>query len=83
MFRYQHQKIEVISQGIHIGEYRRCQLAVDNIPCVPFDVHAADFLNFPSVDKRNEFLARQAMSLIETYGDARCPKPANLGEIAA
>lgn len=55
-----------------MGEYRHCQVAIDGIPSIPFDVHEADFLGFASNEKLYQFLARQGMSLIERFGDARC-----------
>lgn len=72
--RYRGHRIELIEPGTKQGQFRRCQVAVDGTPCVPFDVHEADFLSFRSDRERTEFLARQAMGLIDTYGDARHPK---------
>lgn len=72
MLYYGH-SIEVLERGTKMGEYRRVHVAVDGVPCIPFDVHEADFTRFPSDRKRNEFLARQGMSLIEQFGDYRFP----------
>jgi len=71
--RYQGHNIEVIERGTKIGEYWRCQVAIDGTPSIPFEVHDADFLSFANSRLRDEFLARQGMTLIETYGDARWP----------
>lgn len=71
--RYRGHKIEIVEQGTKAGEYWRCQVAVDGSLAIPFDVHEADFLNFATPTLRNAFLARQGMSLLETYGDARWP----------
>ena len=72
--RYQDHNVEVVEQGTKVGEYRRCQVAIDGNLAIPFDVHEADFIGFPSDHLRVAFLARQGMSLLETYGDARYPK---------
>jgi hypothetical protein len=44
---------------------------VDSIPSITFEVHDADFRSFRNDHLRNEFLARQGMTLVETYGDSR------------
>ncbi len=72
--RYRGHNVEIIERGTKTGEYRRCQVAIDGIPCVPFDVHEADFLGFHDTASRNAFLARQGMSLVDTYGDYRRPQ---------
>lgn len=73
--RYQGHLVEIIEPGTKRGLYRRCQVAIDGIPAIPFEVFEADFIAFPNDNLRNAFLARQGMSLIESYGDARYPKP--------
>ena len=73
--RYHGHQIEVIEPGTKTGQMRRCRVAVDGIPSIPFEVHEADFQNFPNDTLRLQFLARQGMSLIETYGDGRSPRP--------
>lgn len=76
-FRYQRQQVEIIEPGTKRGEWWQCQVAIDGIPSVPFDVHDADFRGFRTDELRNQFLARQAMSLIDSYGDGRQPRPVN------
>lgn len=75
MIRYHGHFVEVIEPGTKVGQMRRCRVAIDGVPSIPFDVHEADFQNFPNNTLRTEFLARQAMGLIETYGDGRSPRP--------
>jgi len=78
---YRGHNVEILERGTKLGEYRRCQVAIDFTPAIPFDVHESDFLNFQSDQKRNEFLARQGMSLIETYGDARWPRQVRMPDL--
>ncbi len=72
--RYRGHNVEIVERGTKSGSYRRCQVAIDNTLAIPFEVHESDFLAFRDPAMRNAFLARQGMSLIETYGDARWPK---------
>ena len=67
--------MEIIEVKVPVGQMRVCRVAIDSIPSIPFDVHEADFQSFPDSTLRNQFLARQAMGLIETFGDGRCPYP--------
>jgi hypothetical protein len=68
---YQGHSIVSIERGTKSGEYWRFQLAVDGVPCIPFDVHDADIRAFRNQELLEQFLARQAISLIENYGDSR------------
>jgi hypothetical protein len=72
-----------LSQGVellHFGpdldqsEWMVAQLAVDNTLAVPFSVGKPEIEHFSEIELA-QFLERQARSLIERYGDARCPKP--------
>lgn len=72
---YRGYSITIIERGTKHDEYWRCQVAVNGIPCIPFDVHDADFRAFSSSEQRNAFLARQGISMVEEYGDARFQKP--------
>lgn len=72
--KYHGHKVEVLEPGTKIGQMRRCRVAIDNVPSISFEVHEADFQNFPNDILRNQFLARQAMGLIESYGDGRMPR---------
>jgi hypothetical protein len=64
-------KVEIINIGQRNGEWYECQLAVDGKLAIPFSVHAEDWRNYPSEDKRLEMLTRQAISLLDEFGDAR------------
>jgi hypothetical protein len=74
VYRYRGHLVEVIIGGDKQGHYRHCQLAIDHIPAMPFDVCEADFQAF-NPQQRDEFLARQAIGLVEEHGDARAPRP--------
>jgi hypothetical protein len=64
-------KVEVVLIGQKNGEWRECQLAVNGRLAIPFSVHESDWRAYDSEDKRLEMLSRQAISLLDTYGDAR------------
>jgi hypothetical protein len=78
---YQGHFIEVVEPGTKIGQMRRCRVAVDGVPSIPFEVHEADFQRYPTALLRVQMLARQAMSLIENYGDGRYPRPVMAGAL--
>jgi hypothetical protein len=64
-------KVEIVTIGLKQGEWRECQLAVDGRLAIPFSVHEEDWRSYTSDEKRLEMLARQSISLLDTYGDAR------------
>jgi hypothetical protein len=77
-----------LSQGVELlhfakdpsdGEWYVCQMACDGTLATTFSVPTPSV--YAMLDKLDgeavlgEYLERQAYSLIERYGDARCPKP--------
>lgn len=64
-------KVEIITIGQKNGEWRECQLAIDGKLAIPFSVHEEDWRAYPTEEKRIEMLARQSISLLDSYGDAR------------
>jgi hypothetical protein len=57
----------------HEGWYNGVQIAVDDVPCVPFSIHAAARELYATEDDWVRMLVRQAVALIEQYGDSRLP----------
>lgn len=55
---------------------RTVQLAVNDVLCVPFTVHKSTRERFRTEKAWLGYLTRQAVALIDLYGDARNPKPA-------
>jgi hypothetical protein len=80
-FRYQGHVIEVVEPGTKAGQMRLVRVAVDGVLAVPFEVHEADFQRYPSAQLREQMLARQAMTLVENYGDARYLRPVYAGAL--
>lgn len=56
------------------GEWMSVEVAVDGNLAIPFDVHKSDWRNYPDEDSRRAMLERQALGLLDTYGDARCQR---------
>jgi len=61
------------------SEWYVCQLAINGVLATTFSVGANtvyDYLNSPDGERQlGEYLERQAINLIDRYGDARCPRP--------
>lgn len=66
-----HGKVEILTIGRKEGEWRECQLAVDGRLAIPFSVHEADWQAYQTDDERIQMLTRQAVSLLDEFGDAR------------
>jgi Leu/Phe-tRNA-protein transferase len=62
------------------GEYYLAQLAVDNVPSVPFHVHKSVREKFPKEEDFMAYLERMAKAVIARCGDARNPLPQELVE---
>lgn len=60
---------------INHGEYILAQLAVDDVPSVPFHVHKSVREKFPKEADFMAYLERMAKAVIARCGDARNPLP--------
>lgn len=60
---------------INHGEYILAQLAVDDVPSVPFHVHKSVREKFPKEEDFMAYLERMAKAVIARCGDARNPLP--------
>jgi hypothetical protein len=63
--------VEIVTIGLKQGEWRECQLAVDGKLAIPFSVHEEDWRSYRTEEERLQMLTRQAISLLDSYGDAR------------
>jgi hypothetical protein len=68
-----------IDQENH-GEYILAQLAVDEVPSVPFHVHKSIREKYPKEEDFIAYLGRMAKACIQRCGDARNPLPTELVE---
>lgn len=64
-------KVEFIRYGVKQGEWRECQIAIDGVLGLPFSVHESDWRMYRTDAERNEMLTRQAIAMLQDYGDAR------------
>jgi hypothetical protein len=62
------------------GEYILAQIAVDEVPSVPFHVHKSVREKFPKEEDFLAYLGRMAKACIQRCGDARNPFPQELVE---
>lgn len=54
------------------GEWWYVQMAINGVPCLPFDVHESIRVEkFPAEEAFLDYLERQAQSMIDVFGDAR------------
>lgn len=68
-----HSKVEILSIKEN-GEWVTVEMALDSQLVIPFDVHKSDWRSYREVKELEAMLARQAASLLATYGDARQPR---------
>jgi hypothetical protein len=61
--------------ALNHGEYYLAQLAVDDVPSVPFHVHKSVREQFPKEEQFMAYLGRMAKAVIARCGDARNPLP--------
>jgi hypothetical protein len=66
--------------GMNHGEFYLAQLAVDEVPSVPFCVHKSVREQFPKEEDFIAYLGRMAKAVIARCGDARNPLPQEIVE---
>lgn len=65
------ERIRIVKEG----EWWIVQIAVDGVPCIPFEVHEYTRRSFfPNDTDFEKFLERKAEDMIALYGDARHSK---------
>lgn len=70
----------LLRDEINYGEFILAQLAVDDVPSVPFFVHKSVREQFPKEEEFMAYLTRQAKAVIKRCGDVRNPFPQELVE---
>jgi hypothetical protein len=65
---------------INHGEYYLAQVAVDDVPCVPFFAHKSIREKYPKEEEFMAYLFRMGAATIRRCGDARNPLPAEIVE---
>jgi hypothetical protein len=66
--------------SINHGEYYLAQVAVDEVPSVPFFAHKSIREKYPKEDDFLAYLFRMGAATIARCGDARNPLPAEIVE---
>jgi len=66
--------------SINHGEYYLAQVAVDEVPSVPFFAHKSIREKFPKEDDFKAYLFRMGKATIARCGDARNPLPTEIVE---
>jgi hypothetical protein len=65
---------------INHGEFLLAQVAVDEVPCVPFFAHKSIREKFPKEEDFLAYLFRMGKATIARCGDARNPLPPEIVE---
>jgi hypothetical protein len=63
--------LEILELDTMGSDYVRARVALDGRLAVPFEFAKSDFLDMARRDDLEPFLARQARTLLDSYGDAR------------
>jgi len=66
--------------SINHGEFYLAQVAVDDIPSVPFFAHKSIREKYPKEEEFMAYLFRMGEATIRRCGDARCPLPQEIVE---
>lgn len=65
-------RLEILELDTSRGDYVRARVALDGHLAIPFEIPKSTYVErFPRSEDFEAFLARQARSLLDTYGDAR------------
>lgn len=65
------QGLEILELNALASDYVRVRVALHGKLAIPFDFLKSDYLGFRRSEDLESFLARQAATLLEQYGDAR------------
>jgi hypothetical protein len=64
--------LEILELDTHGAEYVRARVAIHGKLAIPFEFLKSDYVEkFRRPEDLEAFLARQAVTLLESYGDAR------------
>ena len=68
--------LEILELDTMGSDYVRARVALDGQLAVPFEIPKSTYIeDFPRREDFERFLARQARTLLDTYGDAREQRP--------
>jgi len=74
------QGLEILELDASRSDWVRARVALHGQLAIPFEFSKSDFMTMTSGDDLESFLARQARSLLDAYGDAREQRPEPLPE---
>lgn len=64
--------LEILELRTEAGDYVHVRVALDGFLVIPFDVPKSTYIDeFHRPEDFESYLARQARTLLDTYGDAR------------
>ena len=73
-----HEGLEILELDTMGSDYVRARVALDGRLAVPFEIPKSTYVeDFPRREDFESFLARQARTLLDAYGDARQQRPVN------
>ena len=69
------QRLEILELDASRSDWVSARVALDGHLAIPFEFAKSDFVTMMHGDDLESFLARQARSLLDAYGDAREQRP--------
>jgi len=69
------QGLEILELDASRSDWVRARVALHGHLAIPFEFSKSDFMTMTRGDDLEFFLARQARSLLDAYGDAREQRP--------
>lgn len=63
--------LEILRLDAQRSDYVSAQVAIDGHLAIPFEFLKSDYVQFRRPEDLESFLARQARTLLDQYGDAR------------
>jgi hypothetical protein len=71
----EHEGLEILELDAMGSDYVRARVALHGHLAVPFEFAKSDFIDMQRRSDLESFLARQARTLLDAYGDARAQRP--------
>ena len=73
-----HEGLEILELDTMGSDYVRARVALNGHLVIPFEIPKSTYVeDFPRREDFESFLARQARTLLDAYGDARQQRPVN------
>ena len=70
-----HSGLEILELDAMGSDYVRTRVTLNGVLAIPFEFLKSDYVGFKNREEMEAFLERQALTLIESYGDARECRP--------